>query len=119
MSWPPPTIRFIAELPQDPQHAQFQKLSGPDAAPNAIALSRGSVARNSELFRWWSARSDAPKTLIVRLLNENNIETMSWTLVNAVPLKFVAFDDGADDVAIDRVELKFESVTRTPPTSRD
>jgi hypothetical protein len=112
MIWPPPSVRFEIQLPNDA--AGSFTLMEDSARPNTITLKRGFLMRDSELYRWCRAGGHDERTLRINLVNDARAETTSWTLANAILTAFVLIDDATDHVLVETIGFRCDSITQSP-----
>lgn len=83
---------------------------------NNVTLKRGIFHGNNELYEWWLKVSNLveveKRTVTISLLGEKNSVCVTWTLLNAWPLKLDSPGLKADgnEVAIESMELVFEGM---------
>ena len=81
-----------------------------------VTLKKGRVPNDSGFRDWFEQvklNIIARRTVVISLLDENGAATMIWTLANAWPTKVMGVEarsDG-DEIAIETVELAYESTT--------
>jgi len=91
--------------------------------PGRLTLKRGFVSRASELLKWCqdtlqeefgSPKSIKPKTVRVHLRNEGLINVCTWVFTNAYPVKWEidALSSMKNEVAIEQIDLVYQSVRR-------
>ncbi len=81
-----------------------------------ITLKRGSVAGDSDFYKWInkiSLNQAERRDVIIKLLNERHDPVLSWKAKNTFPIKVQASDLKADgnEVAIETVELAHEGLS--------
>lgn len=81
-----------------------------------ITLKRGSVAGDSDFYKWIntiSLNQAERRDVIIKLLNERHDPVLSWKAKNTFPIKVQASDLKADgnEVAIETLELAHEGLT--------
>ncbi|QEU96641.1 phage tail protein [Streptomyces kanamyceticus] len=80
-----------------------------------VTLKRG-VIGDLRLFQWLDATRDGdfdPRTVVIVLMDERNVDACSWTLHNAQPKKWVGptlTGKGGGDVAMEELHLVAESI---------
>jgi phage tail-like protein len=139
-AWPMPKFRFEVDLGTDLKGIAFQEVSGMDVESQVIeyrnsnsplfstekmpgitkygnvTMKRGVFANDDSFWNWHAEikmNTVKRRTVIIRLLDENNAVTMQWTLHNAWPTKITSTDLKSDgnEVAIDTLELAHEQLT--------
>ena len=80
-----------------------------------ITLKRGSIAGDSDFYKWVNEISLTKVTrrdIVISLLNETHAPVMSWKAKQAFPVKLQASDLKADgnEVAIESIELAHEGL---------
>ncbi len=87
------------------------KLAGMKKYGN-VTLKRGMFRSDNEYYDWWkeTAQRDYRRDVVIKLLNEESVPVVSWTLSKAWPVKIDATDLKADgnEVAIESIELAHE-----------
>lgn len=140
--WPMPKFRFEVDLGTGLENVAFQEVSGMDqevqtityrhsnsalfstikmpgiAKYGNITMKRGVFSNDNEFWQWVDAISMNTiqrRTITIRLLNDNDQATVTWTLNNAWPTKISGQDltDGGNDIAVDTVELAHEQMIVT------
>ena len=81
-----------------------------------ITLKRGSVAGDSDFYKWVntiSLNTVQRRDIIISLLNETHAPVMSWKAKNTFPIKLAASDLKSDgnEVAIESLELAHEGLS--------
>jgi phage tail-like protein len=81
-----------------------------------ITLKRGSVAGDSDFYKWVntiSLNQAERRDVIISLLNETHSPVLSWKVKNTFPIKLQASDLKADgnEVAIETLELAHEGLS--------
>jgi phage tail-like protein len=81
-----------------------------------ITLKRGSVAGDSDFYKWIntiSLNKAERRDVIIKLLNEKHDPVLSWKAKNSFPIKLQASDLKADgnEVAIETLELAHEGLS--------
>ena len=136
--WPLPKFSFVVECDSEVMH--FQEVSGLDIEskeieyrhgdspvfstvemPPAIksgnvTLKRGVITKNAKFWDWFSEikiNTIKRKSVTVMLLDEAGEPTMTWTLVNAFPIKVAGVDLKGDgnEVMVETVDLAHEGLT--------
>ena len=101
--------RFKHRLPTSTSHSN-------------LVLKRGLTSLSSPLVTWVKGILEGdftnpivPKSVNVKLLNEEGSPLMMWSFVNAIPVKWEVSDFGSleNKVAIETLELSFNYSTRT------
>jgi phage tail-like protein len=139
-SSPRPTFSFSVDIAGVGTDLVFQEVSGLDAETQVIeyraansgafsvitmpgvqktgnvTLKKGVFRNDATLFDWFQRikqNSAKRSTITIKLLDESGAATMTWTLANAWPTKFVGIDLNADgnDVAVESLELGHEGLT--------
>jgi len=80
-----------------------------------ITLKRGSIAGDSDFYKWVNEISLTQVTrrdIVISLLNETHAPVLSWRAKQAFPVKLQASDLKADgnEVAIETIELAHEGL---------
>jgi phage tail-like protein len=83
---------------------------------NNITLKRGISKGDNEFFTWLSSvklNTVERRDLVISLLNENHEPVMTWTAVNAWPVKVEGpgLKASGNEVAVESIELAHEGVT--------
>lgn len=81
-----------------------------------ITLKRGSVAGDSDFYKWVntiSLNQVERRDVVISLLNESHSPVLTWKAKNAFPIKLQASDLKADgnEVAIETIELAHEGLS--------
>lgn len=81
-----------------------------------ITLKRGSVAGDSDFYKWVntiSLNQVERRDVVISLLNETHSPVLTWKAKNAFPIKLQASDLKADgnEVAIETIELAHEGLS--------
>jgi len=81
-----------------------------------ITLKRGSVAGDSDFYKWVntiSLNQVERRDVIISLLNESHTPVLTWKAKNTFPIKLAASDLKADgnEVAIETLELAHEGLS--------
>jgi phage tail-like protein len=90
------------------------------ASHNNLILKRG-LLKNSKLIDWCNDAIEnfnfAPHDMLVTLLNENHEPLLSWSIINAWPVKWSISDFNATNSAIvvETIELNYNYFRRTIP----
>lgn len=137
--WPLPKFRFEVDLGDELKGILFQEVSGMDVESQVIeyrksntplfstekmpgivkygnvTMKRGVFVNDNTFWDWHSQikmNSIKKRTILIRLLDENNKMTMQWTLSNAWPTKITSTDLKSDgnEVAIDTLEIAHEQL---------
>ncbi|MCA2997706.1 MAG: phage tail protein [Rhodocyclaceae bacterium] len=138
-TWPMPKFRFNVDFGTELTNIAFQEVSGMDKEVQVIeyrdsnsaqfstikmpgivkhgnvTMKRGVFVGDNTFWDWMSTitmNTVARRTVIIRLLNENNKVTMQWTLNNAWPTKISSTDLKSDgnEVAVDSIEIAYETL---------
>lgn len=141
-TWPMPKFRFNVDFGTELTDIAFQEVSGMDKevqvieyrASNStlfstikmpgivkygnVTMKRGIFVGDNTFWAWMAQitmNTVARRTVIIRLLNENNKVTMQWNLNNAWPTKITSTDLKSDgnEVAVDTIEIAYESLEIT------
>lgn len=82
-----------------------------------VTLKRGTILSSDPLYLHAWLKAKEPRTVEVHLCDETGTPVISWRLAKAVPTKLEApaFDAGANEVAVETVELKARGVTLARP----
>jgi phage tail-like protein len=137
-NWPMPKFRFEVDLGSDVK-VSFQEISGMDkelqiieyrhsnsqlfstikmpglAKYGNVTMKRGIFVNDTKFWTWMSEVKMSTikrRTILIKLLDENNKPTMKWQLLNAWPTKISATDLKSDgnEVAIDTIEIAHEQL---------
>lgn len=140
--WPLPKFRFSVDFGTELTNIGFQEVSGMDKEVQVIeyrasnnplfstikmpgivkhgnvTMKRGIFVADMTFWNWMNQikmNTIARRTVIIRLLNENNEVTMQWTLNNAWPTKVTTIDLKSDgnEVLVDSIEIAYESLQIT------
>ena len=140
--WPLPKFRFSVDFGTELTNIGFQEVSGLDKevqvieyrASNSplfstvkmpgiakygnVTMKRGIFVNDNTFWNWMNQNrmgTIARRTVIIRLLNENNEVAMQWTLNNAWPTKITSTDlkSAGTEVAVDSIEIVYESLQIT------
>lgn len=101
---------------RDSNSAQFSTIKMPGIVKHGnVTMKRGVFVGDNTFWDWMSTitmNTVARRTVIIRLLNENNKVTMQWTLNNAWPTKISSTDLKSDgnEVAVDSIEIAYETL---------
>ncbi len=138
-AWPLPKFRFEVDLGTDLKGIAFQEVTGMDVENQVIeyrnsnsplfstekmpgitkygnvTMKRGVFVNDNSFWNWHQEikmNTVKRRTVIIRLLDENNAVTMQWTLNNAWPTKITSTDLKSDgnEVAIDTLEIAHEQL---------
>jgi phage tail-like protein len=138
-AWPMPKFRFEVDLGTDLKGIAFQEVSGMDVENQVIeyrnknsplfsaekmpgitkygnvTMKRGVFVNDNSFWKWHeeiTMNTVKRRTVIIRLLDENNAVTMQWTLNNAWPTKITSTDLKSDgnEVAVDTLEIAHEQL---------
>lgn len=141
-TWPMPKFRFEVDLGTQLQGVAFQEVSGMDVENQVIeyrksnsplfstekmpgikkygnvTMKRGVFVNDNTFWDWHAEvtmNTIARRTILIKLLDENNAVTMQWQLDNAWPTKITSTDLKSDgnEVAIDTIEIAHEQLTIT------
>lgn len=141
-NWPLPKFYFKVDLGGGMADASFQEVSGLDveaqnieyrhgdskifsdqkipglAKYGNVTLKKGVLVKDNQFFTWYnSIKMNVVKrvTVTIKLLDEGENLTMTWTLKNAWPTKINGTDLKADvnEVAIETLELAHEGLKIT------
>lgn len=86
-----------------------------------LTLKRGIVPTDNEFFDWMKTTTKLNtmkrRDIIISLLNEDHAPVMTWTAVNAWPVKIdgPGLKSTGNEVAIESIELAHEGLTITIP----
>mgnify|MGYP000862345326 FL=1 len=140
--WPLPKFYFKVFLGSQKSAVSFQEVSGLDTETQIIeyrhgdskafstikmpgiakygdvTLKKGVFTKDNNFFKWYSAikmNTIKRETVTIQLLDENGSPTMTWTLVNAWPIKVTGTDLKSDgnEVAVETMILAYERLTIT------
>jgi len=138
-AWPMPKFRFEVDLGIDLKGIAFQEVSGMDVENQVIeyrknnsplfstekmpgiakygnvTMKRGVFVNDNSFWKWHeeiTMNTVKRRTVIIRLLDENNAVTMQWTLNKAWPTKITSTDLKSDgnEVAVDTIEIAHEQI---------
>lgn len=138
-AWPMPKFRFEVDLSPKLTGVAFQEVSGMDvenqlieyrksnssifstvkmpgiARYGNVILKRGIFPNGNTFWSWHNEitmNTIKRRTVLIRLLDENNQVTMQWQLTNAWPTKITCTDLRSDgnEVAVDTIELAHEQL---------
>jgi phage tail-like protein len=81
-----------------------------------VTLKKGIFAKDNKFFDWHKKivlNIVKRATVTIKLLDEKNNPTMTWTLANAWPTKITGTDLKADgnEVAVESIEIAHEGLT--------
>lgn len=142
--WPLPKFRFAVNLGDEMKDVAFQEVSGLEAEAQVIeyrasnsaqfstikmpgiakygnvTLKRGVFVNDNNFWQWMDEikmNTIKRRTVIIRLLDESGLPTMTWTLSNAWPTKISSTDLKSDgnEVAVESIEVAFETLTIEAP----
>ena len=141
-TWPMPKFRFEVDLGTELKGVAFQEVSGLDVENQIIeyrknndpifstenlpgivkygnvTMKRGVFVNDNTFWNWHkqiSMNTIKRRTVLIKLLDENDAVTIHWQLNNAWPTKITSTDLKSDgnEVAIDTLELAYEQLTIT------
>ena len=83
-----------------------------------VTLKRGTFASDNEYYDWWNTvnlNTIERRDVIIELLDHNRDVVITWTLLNAFPIKVKLAGLKADssEAAIESMELVHEGLTIT------
>lgn len=92
-----------------------QKIPGLKSFDN-INVKKGMFRGDTEFYEWYTDVQSNPQrreNIVINLLDEEHNPVMSWTIVNAYPIKISGPDLNAENnaVAIESLELAHEGIT--------
>lgn len=102
---------------RDGNSPEYSKIKMPGMQKfSNITLKRGSVAGDSDFYKWInkiSLNKAERRDVIIKLLNERHDPVLSWKAKNTFPIKLQASDLKADgnEVAIETLELAHEGLS--------
>lgn len=114
------TERAMTPLEEGGENRFVHKLPG-QVKPQNLVLKRGLMLASSPLFTWCKTTLESdlgspiqPKSLTVSLLDAKRQPMISWSIVNAWPLKWQidTFDATKNAVAIESIELAYQRLER-------
>lgn len=140
--WPMPKFRFEVDFGDELNRISFQEVSGMDVETQVIeyrksndplfspikmpgiakygnvTMKRGIFVNDNRFWDWYkqiTMNTIKRQTVVIRLLDENDAPTMTWTLKNAWPTKITTTDlkSEGNEVAIDTLEIAHEQLTIT------
>lgn len=140
--WPLPKFYFKVTIGSQNNSVAFQEVSGLDTETQPIeyrhsdnkefstikmpgivkygnvTLKKGIFVNDNNFWKWYNdikMNTIKRETVIIQLLDEKGIPTMTWTLANAWPTKLTGTDLKSDgnDVAVETLELAHEGLTIT------
>jgi len=90
---------------------------------NNVTLKRGSMAADNGFFVWFSSINNNVvdrRNVKIMLLDENHDPVVTWSLVNAFPVKYDggSLNASKGEVLIESVELAYESFTVERPAAK-
>ena len=90
----------------------FSLVGRPENNYATATLNKGIMPKNSDFWDWYKRITIAnpkPEDVVVKLMDEQGNATMSWTFANATPVKesFIITDNGNNEIAIERVVIKY------------
>jgi len=101
---------------------EFSKIKMPGLQKYSnITLKRGTFKGVNNFYSWWSSatkeadHSKYQRTLIITLLNEKGETVVTWTALNAWPIKVQSTELKGDgnEIAIETMEIVHEGLTIT------
>ena len=142
--WPMPKFRFEVDLGTELAKVAFQEVSGLESETQVIeyrksdsklfstikmpgiakygnvTMKRGVFVNDNNFWQWMDEikmNTIKRRTVIIRLLDEAGLPTMTWTLSNAWPTKISGTDLKSDgnEVAVESIEVAFETLTIEAP----
>ena len=140
--WPLPKFYFKVTFGSMGNGVSFQEVSGLDTETQPIkyrhsdtkqfstikmpgmvkygnvTLKRGIFVNDTNFWKWYDAvkmNLIKRETVTIQLLDERGSPTRTWSLQNAWPTKITGTDlkSDANEVAVETLELAFESITIT------
>lgn len=86
---------------------------------NNVTLKRGTMAKDTSFFDWFNTINNNTverRDIKIMLLNEDHEAVLTWTLVNAFPVKYDpgSLNASKGEVLIESVELAYESFSMIP-----
>lgn len=81
----------------------------------ALTLKRGTFTGDNDFFNWWNGTPPERRDLIIKLLNAEHKEVVTWVVLRAFPTKVTSTDLNAtnNEVAIESIELAHEGISIT------
>ena len=101
--------------------AVFAPLKMPGlASVGNVTMRKGIFATDHKFWDWYNEikmNTIKRRTVIVNLLDESGAPKMVWTLNNAFPVKLSGTDlkSDANEVAVETIEMAFETLTVSAP----
>jgi phage tail-like protein len=88
-----------------------------------IILKRGALATDNALFDWWNKaklNKIERKNVIISLLDENHDPVITWSLINAFPVKVDGgrYNSTTNEVLIESIELAHEGLKSERPKAK-
>nr|DAU70905.1 MAG TPA: major tail protein [Caudoviricetes sp.] len=88
-----------------------------------ITLKRGAMAKDNSLFDWWNKtqlNKIERKNVVINLLDELHEPVITWTVLNAFPVKVdnASYNSTSNEVLIETLELAHEGLTLSRPKSK-
>jgi len=102
---------------RDGASKQYNKMKIPGMQKfSNITLKRGTFHKENAFFDWWNTvalNTISRRTVTISLLDEEHKAIVTWTIINAWPVKVQSSDLKSDDngVAIETIELAHEGFT--------
>lgn len=138
-NWPIPKFYFVVDW-GNTLNIPFQEISGLDfegealeyrhgnspvfsninmpgmVKNNNITMKKGVFANDKKFWDWYNEikmNTIKRQKVVIRLLDQNGIPTITWTLNNAWPTKISSTDlkSNGNEVAVERIELVHEGLT--------
>lgn len=115
----------VTGLTQENQAIEYREGSFPEYSTvkmpglrkfSNITLKRGIVKSDNEFFKWLATvklNTVERRTLTISLLNENHEPVMTWSVLNAFPVKVEGpqLKASGNEVAIESIELAHEGLS--------
>jgi phage tail-like protein len=141
--WPLPKFYFSVQL-GDHNEVKFQEVTGLDTETKPIeyrhgnspvfypikmpglgrvgnvTLRKGIFSNDSKFWDWYNEikmNTIKRRTVVINLLDESGVPTMTWTLNNAWPTKITGTDlkSEGNEVAVESIEIAYENLTVASP----
>lgn len=88
-----------------------------------VTLKRGALPKDNSLFDWWNKaqlNKIERKNVVINLLDELHEPVISWTLLNAFPVKMdnANYNSNSNEVLIETIELAHEGLSVSRPKAK-
>ncbi len=99
-------------------HKEGAKYMPGQRSPVDITMKKGVIRGDSKMFTWIASinlNTVEKKDITISLMDESDAPVVTWVVKNAFPKKLEApsFDATSNDVAIESLELRADSITIT------